>query len=110
MTSSARAGARADLVASVAALRTGDVQFVEGLRRIASLRGALGASEFDPDFMILVAIDSESDHLPNAHGKLMATDEWLAHSIREERELQEAHSSEVLAACERLLARFAGEA
>ena len=79
------------------------------MRRIVSLRSALAALDFDPDFMVLVAVDSESDHLPNEHAKLMASDAWLAQCITEERELEELHGTQVLAACERLLARFASE-
>lgn len=60
--------------------------------------------------MILVAVDSESDHLPNETAKLMATDEWLAQCAAEESELQERHGEAVLAAAERLLRRFANEA
>jgi hypothetical protein len=98
-----------ELAREIAALRSGESSFVEGVRRIVSLRTALGAPDFDPDFMVLVAVDSESDHLPNAHAKLMSSDAWLARCAAEERELQESTGVEVLAACERLLARFAGE-
>jgi hypothetical protein len=101
--------ARVELAKAIAAMRSGESTFVEGVRRIVSLRSALGVPTFDPDFMVLVAIDSESDHLPNAHAKLMASDAWLAHSAAEENGLQEQNGPAVLAACERLRARFSGE-
>jgi hypothetical protein len=102
--------ARAALLAAVDALRSGDVPFVEGLRRIVALQAPLEAPDFNPDFVVLVAIDFESDHLPNALGKLMASDAWLASTTAEERELQQRHREEVLSACERILARYGHEA
>ncbi len=106
MSSTESTRARTALATSIAALRNGDITFVEGVRRLASLRNALGAPDLDPDFMLLVAIDSESDHLPNPHAKLMSSDAWLAQCAAEERELEELHSPAVLAACDRLHARF----
>lgn len=98
------------LVESVEALRCGDVSFIEGIRRLLSLRGGLGIADFDADYMVLVAIDSESDHLPNSAAKLMSTDAWLAQSASEERELKQQNEDAVLAVCERLLQRFTNEA
>ncbi len=109
MGSTEKIHARAELAKAVAAIRSGEMPFVEGVRRIVSLRSALREPNFDPDFMVLVAVESESDHLPNSHAKLMASDAWLAQCNAEERELQERYGPEVLATCERLLARFAGE-
>lgn len=100
----------ADLVKAIDAMRSGDTTFLESVRRIAAFRCAVGAADFDPDFIVLVAADSESDHLPNAHAKLMSTDAWLAHCAAEERELQEVLGPQVLAACDSLRARFASEA
>jgi hypothetical protein len=107
VTSTDQINARIALSGAVDALRAGEISFVEGVRRVVSLRDALRAPVTDPDFMVLVALDSESDHLPNSVGKLMASDSWLADCTAEERELQNRHGVEVLAACERLLARFA---
>lgn len=102
--------ARQEFVEFVEALRSGDGGFVDGVRRLLSLRGALGIADFDADYMVLVAIDSESDHLPNSTAKLMSTDAWLAQCSSEERELKERNEEAVLAACERLLKKFANEA
>ena len=101
--------ASAQLARTAAALRSGDVGFVEAVRRIVWLRQPLGVTDHDPDFAIFIAIDSESDHLPNLTAKLMATDEWLAACVAEERELQERHGEAVRAAAERLCIRFASQ-
>jgi hypothetical protein len=97
------------LLQAVAALRSGEVSFVEGVRRVLSLRGSLGGRDFDPDFMSLVAVDSESDHLPNAHARAVASPAWLAQSEREEREIRDQRGAQVMAACARLVERFPSE-
>lgn len=109
MSSSERQEAALLLSEAVEALRSGKVSFVEGVRKVLSLRHPLGVEDFDPDFMVLVAVDSESDHLPNAYARSVASPAWLAESDREEKELREQSGSVVMAACARLVARF-GEA
>jgi len=71
------------------------------------LRTSVGAADFDPDFMVIVAIDSESDHLPNPSARAVASVEWLTQSAIEERELEKQYAAQVHAACERLVQRFA---
>ena len=109
MTGSDSLDASAQLARTAAALRSGDVGFVEGVRRIVSLQQPLGVRANDPDFAIFIAIDSESDHLPNTTARLMASDDWLAACMAEERELQERHGEDVRAAAERLCLRFASK-
>lgn len=101
--------ARAELEIAVAAIRSGEASFADGVRRILSLRSALCAPAFDADFMVLTAVDTQSDHLPNAYAKSIASDAWLAQCAAEERELQERSGPDVLAACVRLLVTYAGE-
>lgn len=107
LSSTDRIEAFAELRAAVTDLKSGEVSFVEGVRRVLSVRRRIGAPDFDTDFMVLVAVDSQSDHLPVGGAKLFASPAWLQQSTQEERELRRQYETAVWAACDRLIERFA---
>lgn len=45
----------------------GDLSFFEGAIQVCSLRFSVGIPEFDPDLLVFVAIETETDHLPLSH-------------------------------------------
>jgi hypothetical protein len=56
--------AHGEVVATASRLIAGRISFVEGVRTLVGLRTLVSPLDQDPDFMLFVAIDSESDHLP----------------------------------------------
>jgi len=104
------AKARAEVVRVAKALVARTVPFVDGVRGLRSLLTAVSKLDHDPDFMLFVAIDSESDHIPVREVRAMSTEEWLAKCDREAQQLEEQYEAEVKIACERLVERFSSEA
>ena len=97
---------RAELVAIASGMLNGEIHLIEGARRICSIRFELK----DPDneaFLPMVAIDSETDHLPlgpmrerYAEGALQRADEELNQYIAKAK-------PDILEACRRILQAFA---
>jgi hypothetical protein len=95
-----------EVARAAADLEIGQVTFVEGVRRIAGLRALVSHLDHDPDFMLFVAIDSESDHLPGVEQREHCTPEWLDQCDREARELEAFWIVQVRTACATLVTRF----
>lgn len=55
---------RAEVVDTAKKMLTGELDFLEGARRLVDLRHEAAVRNDDPDFMKFVAIDSETDALP----------------------------------------------
>ncbi|RYH51934.1 MAG: hypothetical protein EON54_14855 [Alcaligenaceae bacterium] len=58
--------AKANLVTVAKELDAGRIHFIDGIRRILSLKWSVPQLEHDADFSTFVAVDSASDHLPGA--------------------------------------------
>lgn len=97
---------RKEIAQTITLMLVGDFCFLEGAQKIADLRHEAAVEEFDQDFMVFVAIASETDHLPI--GKMRAN--WQVESL-------ERHQSEIDSAikwareigepaCRSILARF----
>lgn len=95
-----------EVVSAAEALEIGEINFVEGVRRIAGLRALVSQLDHDPDFMLFVAIDSESDHLPGVEQREHCAPEWLDQCDREARELETFWIAQVRTACAALVTRF----
>ncbi len=95
-----------EVVSTAKALETGEISFVEGVRRMAGLGALVSQLDHDPDFMLFVAIDSESDHLPGVKQREHCTREWLDQCDREVRELETLWIAQVRNACAALVTRF----
>jgi hypothetical protein len=97
---------RLQVISTAQAMLDGQLNFLIGSRRLAALRYETDAAADDADFMIFVAIDSETDALP-----LGAVREHWDHDAlaRLEPEIEEAEHWATTAgadACRSLIARF----
>ena len=85
-------------------LRDGEVQFIEGIRRLVSL--ANQPSTRDRDFDLLVSIESETDHLPSPQTRSACAAEWLRRCDEEANQVQEFYKTEVSALVVQLLQKY----
>jgi hypothetical protein len=97
---------RRAIVSAAQFLLAGKVPFLEGVLTLAALRFAASKDGFDPDFMLLVAISSETDHLPPQHARQYCAPEWLQKCDAEERSVQALYSADVQQLCRKLITRF----
>lgn len=97
-----------EVVSAAKELAAGQVSFVDGIRRVAAMRWLASPIDHDPDFMLFVGIDSESDHLPGIENRPQCAQAWLDQCDKEARELESFWSAEVRTACAVLVARFSG--
>lgn len=82
------------------------IPFMEGVHRLAFLRFKASKLDHDPDFMLFVAIASESDHFPPHAIRDQCSQVWLERCDNEARELEALYQQQVRAACEQLVRRF----
>lgn len=98
--------ASSEVVAAAMQLANGQIKFIDGIRKVAGLRTLVTEDNHDPDFMLFVAIDSESDHLPGAEQREHCAPAWLARCDQESHELETFWIDQVQAACTVLVTRF----
>lgn len=97
---------RLQVVSTAQAMLDGQLSFLIGSRRLAALRHETDAAADDADFMVFVAIDSETDALPLGAVREHWDQDALA---RLEPEIEEAEQLAATAgadACRSLIARF----
>lgn len=95
---------RETVLAALRDLSQGSVPFLVGVRRLASLAGDM--RERDPEFDLLVAIESETDHLPNESAKRFCSAAWLKKCEEEEQQVEAVYKEQVVLMCAKLTARF----
>jgi hypothetical protein len=100
---------RAEVVRFARALLKGEIGVIEGSRELRSLQFEVSDDDFDPDFMLFVAIDSETDHLPV--GSVRAN--WTTEALKgKDLEIKKAEGfyrnqiAEIVEACKKLIVRF----
>jgi len=98
--------AQHQLLEVVNALEARQVNFIDGIRRITSLRSSVSTLDHDPDFSIFVAVDSESDHLPGLEQRKHCTPAWLEKCELEAKQIETFWGDKVSAACRVLVTRF----
>ena len=98
--------AHGEVVATASRLIAGRISFVEGVRTLVGLRTLVSPLDHDPDFMLFVAIDSESDHLPGREQRQHCASEWLDRCDSEAVALEHRWLGSVRPACEVLIRRF----
>jgi hypothetical protein len=91
---------------SAHALISGEVAFLDGVRKLASLRFQASGVDQDPDFMLFVAVDSQADHIPNDGVRQLCSQAWLDQCDKDARELEAIYGAEIRAACHTLTDRF----
>ena len=101
------AALHAEVVCLASALFRRSLPLLAGVRALSSLSHTLEAEVDDPDFSLFVAIDSETDHLPNAEARAVSSSTWLEQCDRELADVERVHGAAITAACERLLFRYA---
>lgn len=97
---------RRDVVNAAKELEAGQVDFIDGIRRLSSMRHLVSQTEHDPDFALFVAIDSETDHLPGTPQRSSCSAAWLEQCDREIRQAETLYSAQVRHGCTSLIARF----
>jgi hypothetical protein len=101
---------RQQVVDTARAMLERKTSFLAGARKLVALRHDAGAADNDPDFMVFVVIESDTDALPIG----TVRDRWNQHALaRLEPEIQAAETwarDDGAAACASLIARFAQSA
>ena len=95
-----------EIVRAAQGLEHGQISFLDGVRRLAGMRTLVSRLDHDPDFLLFVAIDSQSDHLPGTAQREQCSAEWLAECDQEVSDLEAAWTSRVRDACDVLVKRF----
>lgn len=95
------------VVGTAQAMLDGRLSFLIGSRYLAALRHEINASADDADFLIFVAIDSETDALPLGAVREHWDQDALARLDPKIKEAERWASAVASDACRSLLARFA---
>ncbi len=94
------------IVTAAQGLLNGHSDFLEAVRSLSALRFEVSADGHDPDFLLFLAIDSQTDHLPSPQAAPHCSQEWLAKSEQEKQNFAAFYKADVKTACERLIKRF----
>ncbi|WP_371437450.1 hypothetical protein [Polaromonas sp.] len=97
---------RADIVLAARRLEAREGAFLEGVRKLASLRHAVSREEHDEAFMLFVAIDSESDHIPGPAMRALCSATWLEECDSEAKRIEAFYGHDVDVACQQLVELF----
>lgn len=84
----------------------GTAAYLPTVRLLSSLRFQASDDEHDPDFLIFVAIDSETDHLPAPHARPLCAQAWLEACDAQERAAEAFYRDAVRQACHKLIQRY----
>lgn len=87
-------------------LRDGKMSVVEGAWKLSALKHEVTQEDFDDDFMLFVAIASETGHLPLGEARQQYAKEALVRADKEIEEVEKIYRTQVKTACEKLIARF----
>ena len=95
-----------DIAALAKGLLDGTEPYMASVRKLSSLRHSISEDGRDPDFMVFLAIDSETDHLPPDQVRESCSQAWLARCDQEAKDVQAFYQDSVRSACKNLLRRF----
>jgi|SRR6266478_3507402 len=99
---------RAEAVQAAQAVVAGEIRLVEGARHLTAIGHRLVHDlSADPDFSVLVAVESETDDLPVGQARAHWDPAALALKDREIADYESTVRDAVLAACRSILARYA---
>lgn len=97
--------ARAEIVSTAEAMLRGDVQLIEGCRRIWHLSHEMGDAD-NPVFLPIRAIESETDHFPLGEVRNRYAPDYLKRMDEEmERYLGQARE-DILSSCREIIHAF----
>jgi hypothetical protein len=100
-------GLRREVVSTSRALVHRSLPFLLGVRKLASLRFQIPGEVDNPDFLLFAGVASEADHVPEESVRASCSSTWLAQCDKEVKELKEHYEKPVLAACMRIVERYA---
>jgi hypothetical protein len=84
----------------------GQIGIIDGSRQLSRLRNSVSDLDFDEDFMVFVAIDSETDDLPVGSERQYWADSALAMKDQEIKDAELSFREQALTGCKRLIERF----
>lgn len=96
---------RSELIAVATAMQDGKMDLIEGVRKICSLRFAVG----DPDndvFMPIRAIESETDHFPLGEMRSRCASDYLQRMDAEKQRYLSDARQDILDACKEIIRVF----
>lgn len=93
------------IIAICEAILKEEIGIIAGSRRLKSLGYEL-SGDHDEDFLLFVAIDSETDHLPVDWERRNWSDEALSIKDREICEAEAFYKEDAFTACRKLIERF----
>ena len=96
---------RQELVSVAGAMLAGDMNLIEGVRRICGLRFAVG----DPDnevFLPIRGIESETDSFPVGSARLNWSPEYLQRMDAELQSYLASAKDDILQACDEIVKKF----
>jgi hypothetical protein len=82
------------------------IGIIEGVRKLRTLHHEVSEDDFDPDFIVFTAIDSETDHLPVGEVRKYWSSNALEIKDREINDAEECYREQVFNACKILINRF----
>ena len=97
---------RSEVANTAQLVRDGEMSVVEGAWKLSALRHEVSRKDFDDDFMLFVAIASETDHLPVGEVRKQYSQDALRKADKEIEEVGKFYRAQVNATCEKLIARF----
>ncbi len=83
-----------------------EVEYLEAIGNLNTLRFELCENENDEDFKIFTVVSSEADHIPYGKAKNNCSELWLEKSNKELKEIKEFYSSHVEKSCNSIISRF----
>ena len=101
---------RKEVVKMARDLLEGEIDFLSGVRGLKSFKHEVSDDDFDLDFLVFVAIDSETDHIPLPELRESCSKSWLKECDKEVKEIEERNREQVAEACRKLINRFKANA
>jgi hypothetical protein len=98
--------AKAFVVKTARQILSGELRLAEGALLLVSARSAVTDDDFDPDFLIFVVFESETDHLPVGPGRDLWAQSVLPGLLAELASTEELYRADAEASCRRLIERF----
>ena len=101
---------RQEVVKMARDLLEGEIDFLSGVRGLRGLKHEVSDNDFDPDFLVFVAIYSETDHIPLPELRESCSESWLKKCDKEVEGVEERNREQVAEACRKLINRFKANA
>jgi hypothetical protein len=96
------------IVTIARSILSGEIGIIAGARQINGWRFDVGA-EHDPDFLLFVGLDSETDHLPVGESREHWSAEALQAKDAEIARCESFYRTRALEACRRLIQKYESE-